>query len=143
MGLCAEHRSLDESTRRAPSLGTQKCINTARKLKEIKKYDYTKSKTCMACDPTRDWCPHGCQDIVDKLYVQCDGVAMPDGWYFDPDEQLTGEWNEETRGEVKKLVERCGCNAGVRGAGLGAPQPSGRRGLLGAEESDLQILDVK
>ena len=41
-------------------------------------------ESCMMCDPTYATCPIGCQALVDKLYRNCNGVCMPDGYYFDP-----------------------------------------------------------
>jgi hypothetical protein len=38
----------------------------------------------MGCDPARPDCSVGCQDLIDSMYVKCDGVCMPDGYYYDP-----------------------------------------------------------
>jgi hypothetical protein len=38
----------------------------------------------MSCDPTVQYCPDGCQGLVDKMYYDCDDVCLPDGYYFDP-----------------------------------------------------------
>ena len=89
---------------------------TADDIKQIKEMDTTKTRTCISCEPTRSFCPRGCQDLIDELYVNCDGVTMPDGWYFDPDEQITGRWNDRVKADLKIEVERCGCDAAFRGA---------------------------
>ncbi|CAN0404976.1 unnamed protein product, partial [Hapterophycus canaliculatus] len=52
---------------------------------------------CMQCDPANNVCPPGCQALVDDLYAGCDGVATPDGLYFDPDNSIEGEWSDKVR----------------------------------------------
>merc|ERR1712005_46677 len=88
-----------------PDVLAQKCIETARNIRAIKRNDITNEKTCIACYPTRNMCPRGCQDLIDKLYSACEDVTMPDGWYFDPDGQLTGRWRYEIREQLKIEVE--------------------------------------
>ena len=87
-----------------------------REPREIKEGDLTNIKTCISCEPTRQACPRGCQPLINQLYVACDGVELPDGWYFDPDKQITGKWNDRVKAELKIQVERCGCSAATRGA---------------------------
>lgn len=38
---------------------------------------------CMSCNPTSDICPGTCQQLVDNLYWSCEGITLPDGFYFD------------------------------------------------------------
>ena len=78
------------------------------------------SKPCMSCDPTESTCAPGCQQRIAEMYVACDGVTMPDGFYFDPNKQVTGRWNKEAKAKLKIEVEKCGCSAAVRGA-AGSP----------------------
>eukprot|EP01039_Chlorochromonas_danica_P001100 gene1100-1195_t len=64
----------------------------------------------MGCDPTYPTCAEGCQDLVKRVYYRCDGVCLPNGYYFDPQWDLDGCWGE-VKSQVKIKVERCGCNA--------------------------------
>jgi hypothetical protein len=41
----------------------------------------------MACDPAIPDCAPGCQGLIDKIYYDCDGICLPDGYYYDPGEQ--------------------------------------------------------
>ena len=81
----------------------------------------------MSCNPTVSMCARGCQDLVAQLYVDCDGVTMPDrfnfGEYVGPDGKtypITGKWNNEVKAQLKIEIERCGCSAAMRGA-AGSP----------------------
>ena len=38
---------------------------------------------------------------------------MPDGFYYDPLDTITGKWTDEVERAVKISVEKCGCNAGT------------------------------
>jgi hypothetical protein len=38
----------------------------------------------MGCDPTYPTCSSGCQDLVEKIYYRCDGICLPNGYFFDP-----------------------------------------------------------
>jgi len=40
--------------------------------------------SCMNCDPALPTCAPGCQGLIGKLYINCDGVCLPDGYYYDP-----------------------------------------------------------
>jgi hypothetical protein len=44
--------------------------------------------SCMSCDPTRPVCAHNCQAKINDMYYACDGVCLPDGYYFDPSKML-------------------------------------------------------
>ena len=41
------------------------------------------STSCFYCDPARPRCSKGCQGRIDDLYFDCDGVSLPDGYYYD------------------------------------------------------------
>jgi hypothetical protein len=60
------------------------CFSASRKLAKTGKGDTVKS--CMQCDPTHPYCAPGCQKLVTAVYWECDGVCIPDGYYFDPSE---------------------------------------------------------
>ena len=79
---------------RARALSTaQECIKVADDIRmwgsEMDPVTY--NEPCMACDPTQSRCPKKCQSKVNSLYTKCDGVRMPDGFFFDPNKELTGE----------------------------------------------------
>jgi hypothetical protein len=42
----------------------------------------------MNCDPSLPTCYEGgeytCQQLIAKMYISCDSVCLPDGYYFDP-----------------------------------------------------------
>lgn len=40
--------------------------------------------SCMSCDPTHGSCYDKCQNKVNYLYYACDGICLPDGYFFDP-----------------------------------------------------------
>ena len=42
-------------------------------------------------------CPPGCQALIDSLYVDCDGVTLPDGLFYDPPDIIDGEWSDHVR----------------------------------------------
>jgi hypothetical protein len=39
--------------------------------------------SCFYCDPARESCSKGCQSKIKDLYYDCDGVSLPDGYYYD------------------------------------------------------------
>ena len=99
----------------------KQCVKIATKIRERSEdYDLMPNqnrKPCMSCDPTEEDCPRGCQPFINQLYRACDFEGkMPDGWYFDPEKTITGRWNDENKAQLKIAVERCGCNAAMRGA---------------------------
>lgn len=46
--------------------------------------DGTTANSCMGCRPTKPECSAGCQDLIDNMYLRCDGVCLPNGYFFDP-----------------------------------------------------------
>ena len=39
---------------------------------------------CVSCNPSTPFCATGCQNALDYQYVACEGVCLPDGFFFDP-----------------------------------------------------------
>lgn len=69
------------------------------------------------CDPL------DCQTLVEELYAFCSGKegflffvpaqepkTLPEGYFYDPEDTITGTWNDEVELAVKIAVEKCGCN---------------------------------
>ncbi len=50
--------------------------------------------SCMGCNPAVEFCPDGCQNLVDNLYAACDGVTLPDGLHYDPKRSIGGAWDD-------------------------------------------------
>jgi hypothetical protein len=98
-----------------PAVSSRACAMAVEKIREASQF-LGNDGTCMGCDPALEFCPMGCQDLVNELYAVCDGVAMPDGLFFDPKDTLNGEW-EEVKPDLKIGVERCGCNGDSRRIG--------------------------
>lgn len=46
--------------------------------------DGTTSTSCAGCDPALDVCFPSCQGYIKNVYFDCDGVCLPEGYYFDP-----------------------------------------------------------
>jgi hypothetical protein len=64
-----------------------------------------------------------CQTYVDQLYEYCRGKkgflffvptqkpkTLPEGFFYDPEDTITGTWNDEVEQAIKIAVEKCGCN---------------------------------
>ena len=64
-----------------------------------------------------------CQVYVDQLYEYCRGKkgflffvpeqkpkTLPEGFFYDPEDTITGTWNDEVEQAIKIAVEKCGCN---------------------------------
>jgi len=64
----------------------------------------------MMCDPTTPVCAVGCQGLVDELFKDCNGVCLPDGYFYDPLWTYKGCWKDH-REEVLVGVNRCGCDS--------------------------------
>ena len=84
--------------------------------------------------PTQKKCPQteedakpcdkmDCQVYVDQLYEYCRGKkgflffvpeqkpkTLPAGFFYDPEDTITGTWNDEVEQAIKIAVEKCGCN---------------------------------
>mmetsp|Transcript_29725 Transcript_29725/g.32355 ORF Transcript_29725/g.32355 Transcript_29725/m.32355 type:complete len:136 (+) Transcript_29725:16-423(+) len=74
--------------------------------------DGTDSTSCAGCDPALDSCYTTCQGYIKNVYFDCDGVCLPEGYYFDPQEELTGCFSAN-QFKFKIKVERCGCDAAL------------------------------
>lgn len=53
-------------------------------------------------------CAPGCQALIDKLYIDCDGVTSPDGLYYDPNNAIEGTWSDRVRADSKVRTRRSG-----------------------------------
>jgi hypothetical protein len=45
--------------------------------------DGSNPESCISCDPARPVCFDGCQQKIAKLYMECDGICLPTGYYYD------------------------------------------------------------
>jgi hypothetical protein len=59
-----------------------RCVWAGNKLR--KAGDGSTIESCSSCDPARPECAPGCQELIDTIYRACDGICLPDGYYFDP-----------------------------------------------------------
>ena len=91
-----------------PKVSSEKCVHAINVIRD-RTDAFKNDLACVGCDPANEACAPGCQVLVDKLYVACDGVSLPDGLYYDPAQSLTGLW-EAVYPSMKIAVERCGCN---------------------------------
>ena len=39
-----------------------------------------------------------------------EGNTLPEGFFYDPEDTITGTWNDEVEQAIKIAVEKCGCN---------------------------------
>jgi len=64
--------------------------------------------------PVQTICPvqPDCQTFIDHLYLDCEGVTLPDGYYFDPQWTIPGTWGDDVKREMRISVGRCGCGSG-------------------------------
>ena len=80
------------------------CVSVTRKMQNS-------DTTCLMCDPTYEFCGGKCQQLIDNVYTGCDGVCLPDGFYYDEARTLSGCWDKKLKAELKIQVGRCGCSA--------------------------------
>ena len=96
-----------------------RCVHSTTKLAK----QTAGGNPCFNCDPATNECNPGCQILIDGLYHVCSGMCLPDGYFFDPESNLEGCFNN-VKSEFKIGVERCGCNSGFSlqssAGGLGA-----------------------
>mmetsp|Transcript_10901 Transcript_10901/g.14194 ORF Transcript_10901/g.14194 Transcript_10901/m.14194 type:complete len:154 (+) Transcript_10901:249-710(+) len=85
----------------------QLCVETCQDI--YYQGDGSTTLSCMSCRPASGTCASGCQNLIDLMYVRCDGVILPDGFYYDPEQTLSGCWND-VKDDIKIAVERCGCD---------------------------------
>ena len=82
------------------------------------------NRQCIGCEPVQTVCPSDpdCQTSIDSMYLNCEGVALPDGYYYDPKWTITGPWDTDVKNKLRIEIERCGCSkAGgtTFGSGMG------------------------
>lgn len=69
---------------------------------------------CIVCEPTNELCPEGCQKLLDFFFKVCDGVCLPETYFFDPQMTMAGCWDDH-KTELNRHVKRCGCSAASSG----------------------------
>ena len=112
--LQQERRSLVQRTDyRKPEVSSQECVSTLNKIAEITDSEGNDS-ACIACDPTRAICTTRCEDLINSMYWDCDGVKLPTGFSYDPGGEVTGLWNDAVKADLRIMVGRCGCSPAVR-----------------------------
>lgn len=83
------------------------CVHATRKL--AKRGDGSTYVSCLACEPATPLCTVGCQKMIDYMYLVCDGMCLPDGYFFDASGKLSGCW-KDVKETIKIDVQRCGCS---------------------------------
>ena len=70
--------------------------------------------SCISCSPTRpvNYCHSACQDYINKVYAYCNGICLPENFYYTPGKSLMGCWSDVVD-QMKYEVERCGCNSAL------------------------------
>ena len=100
------------------------CIHTKNVLatrKLGKNGDGSIPSSCMNCNPTLSDCYFDCQALIDQVYVTCDDICLPDGYYFDPQSTMSGCFKSNLP-ELKIQIERCGCNSAWKKIGVSSFQ---------------------
>lgn len=71
------------------------------------------NRQCIGCEPVQTVCPSDpdCQTAIDRMYLNCEGVTLPDGYYYDPKWTITGTWGPDVKNSLRIEIERCGCNS--------------------------------
>ena len=108
-------RALAGKTAAKYTPNVHRCVHRTTKLSK----QTAQGTPCFNCDPALNECPVGCQQVIDDVYHMCNGICLPDGYYFDPESQLE-ECFAANRAAMKIGVERCGCNAAFRLSGTAA-----------------------
>ena len=61
------------------------CINIIERIEMIVvDRNGTNPSLCIGCSLSQATCPSSCQGYIDDLYRKCDGVTLPENYYFDP-----------------------------------------------------------
>lgn len=90
------------------------CIHASNKVRKTGE-SFDTDELCMGCDPTLATCPVGCQKWVSKLWKNCGNVCLPDGYFFDPSQTVSGCFEDaENNKELFIQANRCGCSAASR-----------------------------
>lgn len=90
------------------------CVHASNKVRKAGKA-IGEDGVCMGCDPALKECPAGCQKWVSKLWKNCGHVCLPDGYYFDPSESISGCFEDPDNNQALFIqANRCGCNSASR-----------------------------
>jgi len=85
------------------------CIHYTNKIRKNNGWGNTIG-ACMNCITARPECYADCQEQLDLVKKACDGVCLPDGYFFDAASTLNGCWKDIKR-QITIEMERCGCNS--------------------------------
>jgi hypothetical protein len=74
--------------------------------------DGSTDSSCMDCNPALPECFIDCQERIDIMYRNCQGVCLPDGYYFDPSKLYLNEcYGREQK--LPALVQNLGASRDV------------------------------
>lgn len=97
-----------------PSISAGGCLDVIDEVKALSwlQHDSSHGSKCMSCGMSQELCPYDppCQQLIDKLYRECDGVTIPHGAYYDPALTIAGTWGDDVKDDIKISVEKCGCS---------------------------------
>jgi hypothetical protein len=65
---------------------------------------------CIVCEPVNVDCPVGCEELLGDFLSKCDGICLPDTYFFDPQNTMAGCFADHAY-ELNRQIERCGCSA--------------------------------
>lgn len=85
------------------------CIHYTNKIRKANGWGNTVG-ACMNCITARPKCYADCQAQLDLVKTACEGVCLPDGYFFDAASTLNGCWDDIKR-QISIEMERCGCNS--------------------------------
>lgn len=85
------------------------CIHYTNKIRKNNGWGNTVG-ACMNCITARPLCYADCQDQLELVKTACNGVCLPDGYFFDSASTLNGCWKNIKR-QITIEMERCGCNS--------------------------------
>ena len=112
------------------------CIHSVRKVGKGNDNtigDGSTPNSCFACDPTLSECPEGCRGLILDVFNYCNGICLPDGYFFDRSNNciicsfflkysiqlilkfylgktLYGCWQDNVK-TLRINAERCGCSS--------------------------------
>ena len=88
---------------------SHQCIHYTNKIRKANGWGNTVG-ACMNCITARPKCYGDCQTQLDLVKTACEGVCLPDGYFFDSASTLNGCWDDIKR-QISIEMERCGCNS--------------------------------
>lgn len=107
------------------------CVKAARKLQrrthmppfvkpvgpdEVEPYvDPKLIEPCLMCEPANEFCPDGCQKLLDFFFAACPGICLPETYFFDPHLTMAGCFSDYGT-DLRRHAQRCGCNSAMGGA---------------------------